>query len=111
VVHPGQGPGLSIYDQGEVAGVETVTLTNSQIPAHSHGVQVSDASATLAVASGNHAAVSTGTVGSVYGTAVGGTMAPNAVSASGGGQPHDNRQPYLTLNYVIALQGIFPPRN
>jgi microcystin-dependent protein len=111
VVNPGQGPGLSNYDQGEQAGVESVTLTPQTMPAHSHAVQVSNVAATLAVASGNHLAVSTGTVGNIYGTAVGGAMPSNAVSSAGGTQPHLNSQPYVTLNYVIALQGIFPSRN
>ncbi len=111
VVHTGQGPGLSPYDLGEMSGVENVTLTTSEMPAHSHAMQVSDQAATLATVSGNYPGVGTGSVGNVYGTAPNGSMPANAVSPTGGAIPHNNRQPYLTMNYIIALQGIFPQRN
>ncbi|MEQ1822294.1 MAG: tail fiber protein [Fimbriimonadaceae bacterium] len=111
VVHPGQGPGLSNYDQGERAGVESVTLTQSQIPAHNHLVQVNGNPPTQATAPGAFAAQTAGTVGNTYGTVTTGNMPSATIATVGGSQPHSNEQPYLTLNYVIALEGVFPPRN
>lgn len=111
VVHRGQGPGLSDYVMGEVAGVENVTIDATTLPAHTHTFQVNNAGATGTVAGGFVPAVSTGTVGNVYGTAAGGNMPAQSLSTVGSGQPHTNLQPYLTLNYCIALEGIFPQRN
>lgn len=111
VIHPGQGPGLSNYDQGEVGGQETHTLTASEMPAHNHQVQVSNSAGADILAGGHYPAMTTGSVGNIYGTTPSGTMPANAISPVGGNQPHDNHQPYLTLNYVIALQGVFPQRN
>ena len=109
----GQGPGLSLHDQGETGGSETVTLLQSEIPAHSHTMQASGfpASASLA-ATGHSLARSTG--GSAYDAppvgAVAG-MAGEALATAGGSLPHNNLMPYLTMNFVIALQGVFPPRS
>ena len=113
-MHPGQGPGLSLHDLGETGGEETVTLVVSEIPLHSHPVTGSSGVGTLAAPS------NTATWGAtargkpkVYalGAANNLAMNPAAVSANGGGQPHNNLQPYLTLNFVIALQGVYPPRS
>jgi len=111
IVGTGQGAGLSPYVQGQAAGTESVTLLSTEIPAHNHGVLVSGVNATLTPAIGNHAAIATGTLGNVYGTTPVGTMPAQTITATGGNQPHPNRQPYLGLNYVIALEGIFPARN
>ena len=108
---PGQGPGLSSYSQGESSGVESVALLTSQMPAHSHTAQASTALGSQATPAGSHPAVSPLALGYVYRGGAGGTMPSQAMSATGGGQPHNNMQPYLALNYVIALAGIFPPRN
>lgn len=110
IVNVGQGPGLTGYQLGEMDGVESVTITNETMPMHGHAVQVNSAAATLTTASQNYPAVATGSVGSVYGVVANGNMPPATLSAVGGNTPHDNHQPYLTLNYVIALQGIFPQR-
>jgi microcystin-dependent protein len=107
----GQGPGLSDYVQGEEAGTESVTLSASEMPVHGHSMSASSSASTTTVPTGAHPGVSTNSIGNAYGSAPNGTMPANAVSASGGGQPHQNRQPYLTLNYVIATEGIFPSRN
>lgn len=110
-VGQGQGPGLSSYQIGQVGGVETVTLTTGQIPAHNHNLRaVSEAGDVAAPANAFLAA--TGTFDPEYrasGTQV--SMAAAAISQAGGSQPHENRQPYLGVNYVIALQGIFPSRD
>ena len=106
----GQGPGLSNYDQGQVAGVETVTLNQTQMPAHVHTVRVSSTTATSMTPIGNHLAVATAATKNAYAPTPAGTMAADEISNAGGSFPHTNHQPYLTLNYIIALQGVFPPR-
>jgi microcystin-dependent protein len=112
----GQGPGLSPYVVGEQQGVESVALTANTIPAHSHAFQAFASPATTNAPSGALPAEghSTGRGAPPVNTyAASGT--PVALAASqalpaGGSQPHNNLQPYLTLNWCIALQGIFPSR-
>lgn len=108
-IHVGQGLGLSTYSQGQHGGVESVTLTSGQLPSHRHPVAVSASLGNHSDPTGEHLATSPLGLGFVY------TGSPNAImgadtSATGGGQPHENRQPYLVLSYIIALEGIFPPR-
>ena len=110
-MHPGQGPGLSLHDLGETGGSETVTLLESEIPAHSHGVLAAPAlvAGDSNIPAGNAFAKSS--QGNVYVAAaniVG--MSDQTIAPAGGDQPHNNMQPYLTLNFNIALQGVFPPR-
>jgi len=109
-MHPGQGPGLSLHDLGESGGSDTVTLLESESPAHSHafGADTVDPADTNVPSPNASFAQSSG--GTLYQTAAGAQLAPQAISAVGGGQPHNNLAPYLTLNFNIALQGIFPPR-
>jgi microcystin-dependent protein len=108
-MHQGQGPGLSDRFIGEDVGVSTVTLLESEIPAHGHTLTAINDVADINSPTNNGFARSTG--GAVYaasGPAV--NMSPLALSTAGGGQPHNNRQPYLALTFIIALQGIYPPR-
>jgi microcystin-dependent protein len=105
----GQGPGLSLYDLGETGGSETVTLLQSEMPLHSHPVAASQADATDRVPSGQLPAGGIGIGQYATPTAVTG-LSPKAVSPAGSGSPHNNLMPYLTLNFCIALQGVFPPR-
>lgn len=114
----GQGPGLSNYDLGEVTGSETVTLTVGQMPAHSHLVGANAANATVASPSGADLAKTVDSTGrtsfNTYSTppmTAPVTLDPATIQQSGGSQPHSNIQPVLGLNYIIALQGIFPSRN
>ena len=109
-VHVGQGPGLSPYDLGQVGGTETVTLSSSQLAPHPHPANCLNANGNQPQP--NNAVWATDLGGNPqYGTTkAAGTMAPNIIGPSGGGQAHNNIQPYQTLNYVIALQGIFPQR-
>jgi microcystin-dependent protein len=112
-MHPGQGPGLSLHDLGETGGTETVTLLESEIPAHSHTL----------MASTEDGVQGSFTPGVTLANSVGGTlyqtttntnpvsMNPSALSPAGGDQPHNNLQPYLTFFFCIALQGVFPPRS
>jgi microcystin-dependent protein len=100
--HAGQGPGLSPYTLGESAGSESVTLTAAQMPAHNHAQPATNAEQGTS-RPGNAVPAK----GGVYaGASDGSAMAPS--SAAGGGLPHDNRAPYLALNFIIALQGIYP---
>ena len=111
VMHPGQGQGLSLRDQGEVGGTETVTLLQSEMPAHNHAMQGATQDPALAKAVNPDASWALSQGGGIYQTSSNTQLAPAAVGTSGGGGPHNNLQPYLTLNFNIALQGIFPPRN
>lgn len=110
IVGTGNGPGLTPYTIGQTFGAASVALAVNQLPAHNHLLNVSSATGTLPSPSGAHLAGAAGTVGSVYDAAANGTM-PGAVQAAGGSLGHDNHQPYLALNYIIALVGIFPSRN
>ena len=104
----GQGPGLSNVDLGQVAGSETVTLTQSQLPAHGHLASTTQAAATSTRPANQVPASGQ----AVYGASGdGSTLNPAFVQSSGGSQPFDVHPPYLGLNYVIALEGIFPSRN
>jgi microcystin-dependent protein len=110
-MHPGQGPGLSLHDLGETGGSETVTLLESEIPAHSHALSANGAPADLQLPAPDRAmARSNG--GNAYKTPGGALamMSPQALAPAGGDFPHNNLQPYLTFYFNIALQGVFPPR-
>lgn len=111
-IHPGQGPGLSLYDLGETGGSETVSLLQSEIPSHSHTVQCNSAAGGLTSPTNNiWSPLSGRTPPKLYNSSSDGTfMSGNAVTPAGGDQPHNNMQPYLTLNFCIALQGVYPPR-
>lgn len=111
----GQGPGLTPRTIGESFGVNTVTLTQNQIPAHNHGVnaysQTAAGSGTgTPTTNGGLSFLTSSTSSRTFLTTPAATqLAPNMVSPSqGGGLPHVNQQPYLGLNFCIALQGIFP---
>lgn len=110
----GNGPGLSQHDQGETGGSETVTLLISEIPSHTHtvgraldqpGNSTTPVASIWAQAGSVRAAVNSYNPGPPTGA-----MKADVIQPAGGGLPHNNMQPYLTLNYCIALQGVFPPR-
>jgi microcystin-dependent protein len=103
----GQGPGLSNITLGEQAGLESVTLLTTQIPSHTHTAAATQAAATSTRPAGNVPAGG----GSYNPTSDGSTLASGFIGNTGSGQPHENRPPYLGLNYVIALEGVFPSRN
>jgi microcystin-dependent protein len=111
-MHPGQGPGLSEHFLGEQSGTETVTLLQSEIPIHTHAVNT-DASDPGDVETPSPNVVLARSSPFIYRSAPVADAAPMAFQAlapAGGGLPHNNLQPYLTLNFCIALQGVFPPR-
>jgi microcystin-dependent protein len=107
-MHPGQGPGLSLHDLGETGGSETVSLLESEIPSHSHGLSGSldDDDSTLP------ATHLQGGLSVVYapGNSALAAMSGQSLAPAGGDQPHNNLQPYLTFYFSIALQGVYPPR-
>ena len=110
-MHPGQGPGLSLHDLGETGGSETVSLLEFEMPGHTHNLMSQAAVGNRTNPVGNSIARVQGAT--AYGPAgpTAAQLAPQAVTPAGGGQAHNNMQPYLTLNYCIALQGVFPPRS
>ena len=104
-MHWGNGPGLTPRTLGERSGAETVTLLQNNLPAHTHAFLASSAAGAGDPENRSVAAAK------AYGPAVSLTnFAPSSIGATGGSQPHDNMQPYLTINYMIALVGIFPSR-
>jgi microcystin-dependent protein len=106
-MHFGQGPGLSAYQLGETGGVESVTLTTQQIPVHSHPFVTATDPGTASNPQGRLVAASPSD--SLYiqdSPSV--PMAPQTIGVSGGSQPHDNLMPYVAINYIISLYGIFP---
>jgi microcystin-dependent protein len=110
-MHPGQGPGLSLHDLGEVSGSETVTLLESEIPAHNHVLGAQNVPlGSSAIPTGN--TLSRPASGNLYDatSTVPVALAPEAIAPAGGDQPHNNLMPYLTFYFCIALQGVFPPR-
>ncbi|HEX2050298.1 MAG TPA: tail fiber protein [Actinomycetota bacterium] len=109
-MHPGQGQGLSLRDLGEEAGSEFVTLLESEIPVHAHTVMANPGIGSQNMATNNMWARPFGG-GNLYknsGALV--SMAFESLTPAGGSLPHNNLMPYLTLNFCIALQGVFPPR-
>jgi microcystin-dependent protein len=107
-IHNGQGPGLSqTYQQGEKAGVESVTLTAQQIPNHTHALVASGGNGSDGNPGGNFLASSTSI--SAYAVFSPDTaMASNALTPAGGSQPHENVMPFLCVNFIISLFGLFP---
>lgn len=114
-VGQGQGPGLSSYNLGQMGGMETVTLTQNEIPAHNHLVRGVNAEATSTDPDGKSLATVTDATANPMPSYAAPTptvsLHPQTLSVTGGNQPHTNIQPYLVLNFVICLEGIFPSRN
>ena len=111
-MHPGQGPGLSLHDLGETGGSDTVSLLESEIPSHAHAMMginntpqdtIPGPPEGFARSSGANAYQATVNANIAQ-------MSDNTIAPAGGDQPHNNLMPYLTLNFCIALQGVFPPR-
>ena len=109
-LHPGQGPGLSPYSLGQTGGSETVTLLTNQMPAHTHLVSASSSNGNT-VSPQSAFPASNANNNRDYNTSANTTMSSQMISAAGGSQPHNNVQPYTCVNFIIALEGIFPSRN
>jgi microcystin-dependent protein len=108
-MHHGQGPGLSLHDLGESAGSETVTLLQSEIPAHQHTLRGSNNLGDSPLPTGNSLARYANAYQQNTNQNLT-SMSPSALAPAGGSVPHNNMQPYLTFYFCIALQGVFPPR-
>ncbi len=109
-MHPGQGPGLSLHDLGETGGSDTVSLLQSEMPSHAHASMASNADSTDQTPGQSLPAGGLGGI-TMYATPGALTQfSSNVLAPAGGDQPHNNLQPYLTLNFCIALQGVYPPR-
>lgn len=108
-MQPGQGAGLSLHDLGETGGSATITLLESEIPAHSHAFMASTSPGNSRTPTNNSLSRSQG--GMIYTDQSANVMlAAQAAAPAGGDAPHNNLQPYLTFYFCIALQGVFPPR-
>jgi microcystin-dependent protein len=113
-MHQGQGPGLSLYDLGQMGGAENVTLLQSEMPAHPHTLMAfgnpppSNAGAPDPTATFGRSSGTTVYKQTPFGAV--GAMDFNALAPTGGSLPHNNMMPYLTLSFCIAMQGIFPAR-
>jgi microcystin-dependent protein len=109
----GQGQGLSPQFLGETGGSDSITLLGSEMPAHTHALRANPQLGDSPSPAPDRSIARLGSI-NVYQTTSNASLTPMAVESlppSGGDQPHNNMQPYLTLNFCIALQGVYPPRN
>ena len=110
-MHPGRGPGLTSRRLGQRGGVEMVTLSEAQMPNHTHTLRVDGEEDPEDNDPNNHTLARAGIyvdVGSNPGLQA---MSSSSSDSTGGSQPHNNLQPFLTINFIIALQGLFPSRS
>jgi microcystin-dependent protein len=113
-MHSGRGPGLTDRRLGQTGGTETETLSELQMANHTHGLTASGAPASLFTPNANTSAIARAN-GNAFQTVTHANLVPlkqpETVGSVGGGGAHNNRQPYLTMNFIIALQGLYPSRN
>ena len=111
-IHQGQGPGLTNRTMGEMAGEETHTLISTEMPMHNHLFNTTNVAGALPTPNGNFLSTTSDSNVVFYRpTADGSTLNPQSIGLAGGSQPHNNMQPYLVINFCIAMEGIFPSRN
>ncbi len=113
-MHPGRGPGLTARQLGQKTGVETVTLNEAQIPSHSHTARAASATGNAGLGPGTNNSMGRSGGGDAYQSNTSDSLvdlASATLSTTGGGQAHTNVQPFLTLNFIIALVGTFPARS
>lgn len=110
-LHPGSGPGLSPYTLGQSIGVENVTLLAGQMPAHNHAVAAPCSDGAPSTPSPVGAVAANQDQTPFYAASGTAAMAPGTSTTVGGSQPHENRQPVLAINFIIALEGIYPSRS
>lgn len=109
-LHHGQGPGLTERELGETGGSAAVTLLISELPPHTHPARALPDPAESAAPSGKSLARGVNATAYAPSATPGTTLHPGAVGMAGGSAPHNNLPPSLALNFIIALQGVFPPR-
>lgn len=110
-MHPGRGPGLTARRLGERGGTETVTLTEAQMPSHQHQAEASDNNATFNDPGGRLIARGPTRISAFYvATGTLGDMRAGSLQNTGGSLAHNNVQPFLTMNFIIALVGLYPSR-
>lgn len=110
-MHPGRGPGLTPRTLGQRAGTETETLTAAQMPQHSHGLMSINAPGTTYTATDNVSGLARSAGGAAYQSNPSNTdLHADALTDTGGGQAHNNMQPYLAMYFIIALVGLYPSR-
>ena len=109
-MHPGQGQGLSLRDLGEIGGAESVTLIESEMPAHTHTLRGNNTLAESSIPTGASIGRQTFNMFQTNSSANLTQMAFQSLAPAGGSLPHNNMQPFLVLNFCIALQGVFPAR-
>lgn len=107
-IHMGPGPDGTTYQLGELAGTEQETLTVQQIPSHTHPLTASTAAGSQPSPVGGVLATTGGGISLYYEGGVDGNMNTGAISPVGGSQPHENTQPFLCINFIISLFGVFP---
>jgi microcystin-dependent protein len=107
----GQGPGLSLRDIGEIGGSPSVTLVTAEMPLHPHGLRAASDPGDLKIPSPSRSLARSQNANAYKNTTENVVaMSPSATGLSGLSLPHNNMMPYLTMNFCIALQGVFPPR-
>lgn len=105
-IHAGTGGGAT-YTQGQMAGVESVTLSTSQIPSHTHSM-IATTDGGLSSSPGGNILANSSALKLYTGSAASAPLQANSITSTGGSQPHDNIQPYLCVNFIISLFGVFP---
>jgi microcystin-dependent protein len=107
----GPGPGQETYALGQSSGQESVTLRTDDLPSHGHQLRAQTFDPGDVSQLSSHTTFAPSTGAAVYQSTADTTLAPQALGPAGGGEPHNNMQPYLTVNFSIALEGIFPARS
>ncbi|MEZ4959287.1 MAG: tail fiber protein [Saprospiraceae bacterium] len=111
-LHQGTGPGLSDYSLGQRGGTESVTLTVLELPPHSHSLNANKQNGDTSDTPGSSLADTKGSDRDYMKSGeVDIQMSAKSIGSTGGGMPHENRQPYLAINYIIAMQGVYPSRS
>lgn len=109
-IHRGLGPGLPQYTLGESGGQESVTLTLNQIPVHNHTLAVNTNGGSSDNPTGNYMASNSEGI-KYFSSSAGSSANAGSIGITGGSQPHNNMPPYLCVNFIIAIEGIYPPQN
>src|SRR5436305_362336 len=107
-IHMGTGPDGTTYQIGEMAGTESVTLTTQQIPNHTHAWLANTQTGTDSSPNGRVTDQTAGAIQLYVEEAPDSNMAANAIGGAGGNQPHENTQPFLCINFILSLFGVFP---